>query len=46
MYELYKKYLEENSNLQMQINKLNTDTITNDRKSYYESQGYLEQCVL
>lgn len=39
-FELYEKYLRENSELQYQINEINTDTITNDRKTYYEGQGY------
>jgi hypothetical protein len=39
-FELYKKYLEENAELQDEINEINTDTVTNDRKTYYESQGY------
>jgi hypothetical protein len=39
-FELYKKYLEENAELQGEINEINTDTVTNDRKTYYESQGY------
>jgi len=39
-FELYKKYLEENAELQDQINEINTDTFTNDRKTYYESQGF------
>jgi hypothetical protein len=39
-FELYKKYLEENAKLQNEINEINTDTVTNDRKTYYESQGY------
>jgi len=38
--ELYKKYLEENFKILERINSLNSDTITNDRKSYYEKQGY------
>lgn len=40
LYDLYGKYLEENYELQMQINELNTDVITNDRKAYYKGQGY------
>jgi len=39
-FELLKKYLEGNAELQDQINEINTDTVTNDRKTYYESQGY------
>jgi len=39
-FDLLKKYLEENSELQDEINEINTDTVTNDRKTYYESQGY------
>jgi len=39
-FELLKKYLEDNAELQDQINEINTDTVTNDRKTYYESQGY------
>lgn len=40
MYDLYEKYLEENAEMQMEVNTLNTDKITNNRKSFYESQGY------
>ena len=40
LYDLYEKYLEENYELQMQINEVNTDVITNDRKAYYKGQGY------
>jgi hypothetical protein len=39
-FELLQKYLEENAELQDEINEINTDTVTNDRKTYYESQGY------
>jgi len=39
-FELLQKYLEENVELQDEINEINTDTVTNDRKTYYESQGY------
>jgi len=39
-FELFKKYLEDNAELQDEINEINTDTVTNDRKTYYESQGY------
>jgi hypothetical protein len=37
--ELYKKYLLENSELQGEIDKINTDTVTSDRRSFYKSQG-------
>ena len=37
--ELYEKYLNENEALQNEINAINTDTVTSDRKSFYESQG-------
>ena len=40
MEELYKKYIDENKELQKKLIHLTTDTITNDRKSFYESQGY------
>jgi hypothetical protein len=36
---LYEKYLLENRNLQEQIDLINTDTVTSDRKSFYEGQG-------
>jgi hypothetical protein len=36
---LYEKYLLENHNLQEQIDEINTDTVTSDRKSFYEGQG-------
>jgi len=36
---LYEKYLLENRNLQQEINRINTDTVTSDRKSFYEGQG-------
>jgi len=38
-FDLYKKYLTENAELQATISKINTDTVTSDRKSFYESQG-------
>jgi len=38
--ELYEKYLRENKDLQIKSNNINTDTVTNDRKSYYKSQEY------
>jgi hypothetical protein len=40
MEELYKKYLEENKRLRKRLVGSRSDTITNDRKSFYESQGY------
>jgi hypothetical protein len=40
MQELYEKYLEENKQFQKQFSTLRGDTITNDRQSFYESQGY------
>ena len=40
MKELYQRYLEENKQLQKQVRHLTADTVTNDRKSFYESQGY------
>jgi hypothetical protein len=38
-FDLYEKYLIENSELQGSIDMINTDTVTSDRKSFYESQG-------
>jgi hypothetical protein len=38
-FNLYEKYLLENSVLQGQIDSINTDTVTSDRKSFYEGQG-------
>lgn len=37
--ELYQNYLLKNSDLQKQLHVFKGDTITNDRKSFYESQG-------
>jgi len=37
--DLYKKYLIENSSLEERINGISTDTVTSDRKSFYEGQG-------
>jgi hypothetical protein len=37
--DLYKKYLIENSVLQGKIDAISTDTVTSDRKSFYEGQG-------
>ena len=37
--ELYKKYKEENVALEKKLKTLSADTITNDRKTYYEDQG-------
>jgi len=37
--DLYKKYLTENSILEGRINEISTDTVTSDRKSFYEGQG-------
>jgi len=37
--DLYKKYLTENSILEGRINGISTDTVTSDRKSFYEGQG-------
>jgi Mn2+/Fe2+ NRAMP family transporter len=38
-FDLYKKYLSENAFLQASISEINTDTVTSDRKSFYESQS-------
>ena len=38
--ELYTRYLNENDELTDEINQINTDTVTSDRKSFYESQGF------
>jgi hypothetical protein len=38
-FDLYQKYLTDNSILQEQIDGINTDTVTSDRKSFYEGQG-------
>jgi len=38
-FNLYEKYLLENSILQGKIDAINTDTVTSDRKSFYEGQG-------
>jgi hypothetical protein len=38
-FNLYEKYLLENSILQGKIDAISTDTVTSDRKSFYESQG-------
>jgi len=38
-FSLYEKYLLENSVLKGKIDAINTDTVTSDRKSFYESQG-------
>lgn len=38
-FDLYKKYLTENAELQASISEINTDTVTSDRKTFYESQG-------
>ena len=40
VFELYKKYLNENKNLQKLVKNTKNDTITNDRKSFYEMQEY------
>ncbi len=37
--ELYKDYLQENFLLEKEIKELTSDTITNERKTYYEDQG-------
>jgi hypothetical protein len=37
--DLYKKYLIDNSILEGRINGISTDTVTSDRKSFYEGQG-------
>ena len=39
-FDLYQQYLNKNAALQGEISQINTDTVTNDRKTYYESQGY------
>lgn len=39
VFNLYEKYLLENSILQGKIDAVNTDTVTSDRKSFYEGQG-------
>jgi hypothetical protein len=38
-FELYKKYLTENLEIENSINSVSTDRVTNDRKSFYEGQG-------
>jgi hypothetical protein len=38
-FNLYEKYLLENSVLQGKVDAINTDTVTSDRKSFYEGQG-------
>lgn len=38
--ELYNKYLNENDKINKNIRNTKSDTITNDRKSYYEIQQY------
>ena len=38
--DLYENYLRENDVLNLNITTLNADMITNDRKTYYETQGY------
>jgi len=38
-FELYKKYLTENLELETSIDSVSTDRVTNDRKSLYEGQG-------
>jgi hypothetical protein len=37
--ELYKDYLQENLILEKKIKDLTSDTLTNDRKTYYQDQG-------
>jgi len=37
--DLYKKYKMENDDLEKQLKITTTDTLTNDRKSYYEDEG-------
>lgn len=37
--DLYKKYLIDNGALQGKIDAISTDTVTSDRKSFYEGQG-------
>jgi hypothetical protein len=39
VFELYKKYLTENSKIESNINSISTDRVTSDRKSFYEGQG-------
>jgi hypothetical protein len=39
VFELYKKYLTENNELESNINSISTDRVTSDRKSFYEGQG-------
>jgi hypothetical protein len=36
---LYKKYKKENSDLEKKLKIVYSDTLTNDRKNYYEDQG-------
>lgn len=38
-FDLYEKYLIQNANLRGSVDRINTDTVTSDRKSFYESQG-------
>jgi hypothetical protein len=38
-FDLYKRYLIDNEVMQGRINTINTDTITSDRRAFYESQG-------
>ena len=39
VFELYKKILTENYELETNINSISTDRVTSDRKSFYEGQG-------
>ncbi len=39
IYELRDKYKSENDELAAELSKTKSDTVTNDRKAYYEDQG-------
>ena len=38
--ELYNEYLEKNKNMEAKVRDSNSDILTNDRKTYYESEAH------